>query len=857
MRGGDTARNFLLRESPVWLRLIELRVARINSMSTVTAAGVPVSRRSTGIRILLWLISIVVLIAAGTVAYAYFAARSALPQLDGRLPVKGLSGVVKVTRDGHGVPAIEATTLEDLFFAQGYVTAQDRLWQMDVMRRFGAGELSEILGEGTLKVDRQQRILGLQAAAKKSLAMANPRDRSYFDAYARGVNAFIDTHGRSLPIEFRILNYRPKTWQSEDSIVIATQMVKDLNYYTFPETFSREKILAKLGPELTADLYVNRSWHDRPPTVMREDLNDQESQSDSDDEDDDDDAGPDNSVTQQKGTVEILAQQAFEHSREAVNGSNDWVVSGAHTVTGKPLLSNDMHLGHQMPNLGYEAHLKAGNLDVAGVTLPGMPYVIVGHNQRIAWGFTNVGPTVADAFIENFNAQGAYQTPQGWQQPEHRQEIIHVKGQPDITLDVKITRHGPIVTDILPGETRQVALRWTLYDGLHMPFFDVDSAQNWEEFRKAFSQLDAPGQNVVYADVDGNIGYQTTGHVPIRAAGDGSLPVSGADDAHEWTSYIPFDKLPSIYNPPSGVIATANGRITPDGYPYSISAEWEAPWRTERIYHVLESGRKFAASDMLALQNDVHSESDLFAAERFVYAIDHSSKPSARAKQAAELMRNWDGRMVASSTPAAIAVRSSRELSRLLLEPRLGPAPDDPKKQAETLSWKTYDWEMRTVWLQNILLHQPKRWLSEKYSNYDELLTAAVESAVNGPDAPKDLASWHWGNVNAIEIDHPVLGKIPLIRRWSAPGIKEQSGSGYTVKAVTRHHGPSERFTANLADLDQSTLNTVTGQGGNFLSPYYMDQWKAWYEGSTFTLPFTSQAVQNTAAHRLVLEPQK
>ncbi|HXC42734.1 MAG TPA: penicillin acylase family protein [Candidatus Dormibacteraeota bacterium] len=825
-------------------------------MSTVSAAGVPVARRSTGIRVFLWLILVIVLVAIGVLVYAYFAARSALPQLDGSLQVKGLSNAVNVTRDGHGVPAIEAATLEDLFFAQGYVTAQDRLWQMDVMRRFGAGELSEILGEGTLKVDREQRILGLRAAAKKSLAMASPRDRSYFDAYARGVNAFIDAHGKRLPIEFRILNYRPKPWQSEDSIVIANQMVKDLNYYTFPETLSREKILARVGPELTADLYINRSWHDRPPTVMREDLNDQDTQSDSDDEDDDD-AGPDNSVTQQKGAAEILAQRAFEHSREAVNGSNDWVISGAHTVTGKPLLSNDMHLGHQMPNLWYEAHLKAANLDVAGVTLPGMPYVIVGHNQRIAWGFTNVGPTVADAFIDNFNAQGAYQTPQGWQQPEHRQEVIHVKGQPDITLDVKITRHGPIVTDILPGETRQVALRWTLYDGLHMPFFDVDSAQNWEEFRKAFSQLDAPGQNVVYADVDGNIGYQTTGHVPIRAVGDGSLPVSGADDAHEWTSYIPFDKLPSIYNPPSGVIATANGRITPYGYPYSISAEWEAPWRTERIYHVLESGRKFAASDMLALQNDVHSESDLFAAERFVYAIDHSSKPSARAKQAAELMRNWDGRMVASSTPAAIAVRSSRELSRLLLEPRLGASPDDPKKLAETLSWKTYDWEMRSVWLQNILLHQPKRWLPEKYSNYDELLTAAVESAVDGPDAPKDLASWHWGDLNSVEIDHPVLGKIPLIQRWSAPGVKEQSGSAYTVKAVTRHHGPSERFTANLADLDQSTLNTVTGQGGNFLGPYYMDQWKAWYEGSTFTLPFSSQAVQSTAAHRLVLEPRR
>ena len=828
-------------------------------MSTLTATGIP-ARRSTGARIFLWLLLILMLLTAGVVGYAYFVARAALPQLDGTIQVNGLAASTKVTRDNHGVPTIEATTPEDLFFAQGYVTAQDRLWQMDITRRFDGGELSEVLGQDTLKVDREQRVLGLRAAARKSLRTASPRDRSYFDAYARGVNAFIESHASRLPIEFRILKYQPKPWQAEDSIVIANGMVKELNYYTFGDALAREKILAKLGPELTADLYVNRSWHDRPPTVMREDLN-QQNQDDSEDEDDEDD-GPDNSVTWHRGTgAEIWAQ----HTPEAVNGSNDWVVSGAHTVTGKPLLSNDMHLGHQMPNLWYEAHLtvnttvntKSSNFDVAGVTLPGMPYVIVGHNQRIAWGFTNVGPTVADAFIENFNSQGAYQTAKGWQQPEHRTEVIHIKGAPDVTVDVRITRHGPIITDILPGETRQVALRWTLYDGLHMPFFDVDAAQNWDEFRKAFSQLDAPGQNVVYADVDGNVGYQSTGHIPIRAAGDGSLPVSGADDAHEWTGYIPFDKMPGIYNPPSGVIATANGRIAPDGYPYSISVEWEAPWRTERIYHVLESGRKFAAADMLALENDIHSENDLFAAERFVYSVDHASKPSARAKQAADLMRNWDGHMSASSAAPTLAVRSAQELTRLLLEPRLGPAPEDLEEQKKTLSWKTYGWEMRTVWLQNVLLHQPKRWLPEGYPNYDELLAAAVEAAVSEPQAPKDLASWQWGSFNAVEIDHPVLGKIPFVRRWAAPGVREQSGSGYTVKAVTRHHGPSERFTANLADLDQSTLNTVTGQGGNFLSPYYMDQWQAWYEGSRITLPFTPQAVNAAAAHRLVLEPEK
>jgi len=239
-----------------------------------------------------------------------------------------------------------------------------------------------------------------------------------------------------------------------------------------------------------------------------------------------------------------------------------------------------------------------------------------------------------------------------------------------------------------------------------------------------------------------------------------------------------------------------------------------------------------------------------------VYAVDHAAKPSARAKQAADLMRGWDGRMLASSAAPTIAQMSIRELRRLLLEPKLGTAPSSAKEDS-VLNWRTYSWEMRSIWLENILLHRPKRWLPDKYSNYDELLTAAVDAAVNDANAPKDLASWRWGAFNAVEIQHPILKNIPVIRRWSGPGVQEQSGSGYTVKAVSRSHGPSERFTANLADLDQSTLNIVTGQGGNFLSPYYMDQWKAWYEGTTFTLPFSAKAVEAAKTHRLLLEPGK
>ncbi|MBV8051536.1 MAG: penicillin acylase family protein, partial [Acidobacteriaceae bacterium] len=609
------------------------------------------------------------------------------------------------------------------------------------------------------------------------------------------------------------------------------------------------------------DLYVNSSWRDRLPTVSRPNL-DQETPP----------------KARQKATTphdalagsvpiahdltvnDICAefpQERFFDDRPMALGSNNWVVSGAHTVTGKPLLSNDMHLGQQMPNLWYVAHLRTGDFDVAGVTLPGYPYVVVGHNQHIAWGFTNLGPTVEDVYLEKFNDAGEYLTPEGWKVPEHRSETIHIKGKPDIVLDVALTRHGPIVSDLVPGETRKVALRWTLYDGVHNPFFAVNSARNWDEFLHAFSQFDAPGQNVVYADVEGNIGYHATGKIPIRASGDGSVPENGSDNSHEWVGYVPFDKLPSVFNPASGIIATANGRVTPDNYPYSLSVEWEAPWRTDRIYRVLESGKKLSAADMLSLQTDVYSELDRFFADRFVYAVDHVKNASARAKLAAEVLRQWDGRMSADSAAPTIAVRSREELSRLLLEPKLGPAPQNPEQVKSTLNWKSYSWMNETVWLDNIVEHQPRRWLPDSYANYDELMAAAVQAAVQDPSAPQDLNTWRWGTVDALDLNNPVLGQIPVLRRWTGPGVQEQSGSAYTVKAVTPTHGPSERITVNLADLDQSTLNLVTGEAGNFPSPYYMDQWNAWYKNFTFEWPFSADAISRTSTHTLTLTPGK
>jgi penicillin amidase len=530
-----------------------------------------------------------------------------------------------------------------------------------------------------------------------------------------------------------------------------------------------------------------------------------------------------------------------------------------------------MHLDHQMPNLWFEAHLRTnnGNFDVAGVTLPGVPFVIVGHNQRIGWGFTNIGATVEDDFIEEFNAQGQYKTPAGWVDAQHRQETIHVKGKPDVTLDVVTTRHGPIITELLPGETRKIALRWTLQDGMGLMFFDVDSSENWDEFRKAFSTFGAPGQNVVYGDVDGHIGYQATGRVPIRAAGDGSLPVSGSDNAHEWKGFIPFDEMPHVYDPPSGILATANGRITPNGYKYSISTEWEAPWRTDRIYRVLGSGKKFAPADMLTLQMDVSSTYDRLCADKFVYAVDHAPSASDRAKRAAEILRDWDWRMSAESTAPTIETKARQELVRLLLEPKLGAAASPnsgPSSAAASggLNWKSYHWAMSSVWLENVLTKQPARWLPPGYSDYGSLLTVAVENAVKQTEAasgdaarvPSDLGQWKWGKNYPVEIDHFVLSQRPVIGRFTGPGLHPLSGSGYTVKAVGRGFGPSERLTWNFANFDESTLSVVTGESGIFLSPYYMDQWKAWYGGSTFAFPFSQAAVERHRAHEMTLEPR-
>ena len=797
----------------------------------------------------------------------YRAVRAALPQVDGTIRLSGLAGPVVVTYDALGVPNIAAANLPDLFFAQGYVTAQDRLWQMDMTRRYASGDLAAVLGPEYVKLDREHRILGLRQVAEKTVANMDIAQRAHFEAYAAGVNAYIEQHQKTLPLEFRFLTYFPHVWTVEDSVLVGLSMTEFLNHGLYKDELQKEKILAKLGPELTADLFVNSSWRDHPPGTDTTSIENEipgETTPDKEEEYSAPRRGkktshltPEEKQVLRLGRRGDLAQDkgnggfygAPLHSETADDrlhpGSNNWVVSGAHTASGKPLLSNDMHLDLHIPNVWYEAHLTAGDFDVAGVTLPGVPFVISGHNRYIAWGFTNLGPNVEDLYIEKFNDKGEYLTPQGWVQPEHRKEIIRVKGKPEVNVDVEVTRHGPIISDIIPGEKRNLALKWIIYDpqASRAAFFAVDSAKNWQDFRAAFSQFGTPGQNVVYADVDGHIGYQATGLVPIRAAGDGSVPVPGDDNSHEWTGYVPYDKLPSVYDPASGIIATANGRITPDGYPYTLSIEWGSPYRTERIYKLLNARKKLTPPDMLAIQTDIASAFDRFCAERFVYAVDHASTASQRAKSAADLLRNWDGSMTIGSAAPTLAYFSRKKLEELLLKPKLG---DD---------WKRYDWFMSPVWLENILSHQPARWLPEGYANYDALLTAAVEGAVSDAEAPHALAMWKWGRVHRVDIKHPFWSNFPILKRGAGPGPQPLSGDGETVKQVSAHFGPSERLTVDFSDLDNSTLNIVNGQSGNVFDEHYNDQWDAYYRGRTFPLPFSAAAVQRAGVHHLKLEP--
>ena len=812
------------------------------------------------VRILLWsaggLLALVLLAAGGMVLWLSGLEKAALPKLDGELHVTGLSAPVTVERDAHGVPHIEAATQDDLFLAQGYVTAQDRLWQMDALRRNADGELAEILGPSLVKHDKAQRVLQFRLTAQRIYANMAPADRARLDDYARGVNLFIAAHPHSLPAEFRLLFYRPRPWTGEDSIAVGLMMVQMLDTH-WDVKLARETIAARLhNPRLESDLYPVGSWRDHPPTGVLLDLSQPHPEPPpSDDSDDEDErtetmlAPPATIPSAHEDTRALGEELGLPACTGCAPGSNNWVIAGRHTASGKPLLSNDMHLGLSEPNIWFMADLRAPGYHAAGVTLPGMPFVIAGHNEHVAWGFTALYADVQDLYVEKLDGRGNYyQAADGtsngtWKPLAVDHEVIHVRGGEDVKLDVQSTGHGPLLNPIFTRETRPIALKWTLYDPAlnTLPLYEVNVASNWTEFSAAMSTWCWPTQNVVYADDQGHIAYQAVGRVPLRPAGLAGVPIQ--DSQHEWQGYIPYAAMPNTLDPPSGFVATANSRVTTEKSPYPLALEWVDPYRAERIYKALQGRDQLAPKDMLTVQTDIYSEVDQELGDRFAYAIDHTDDADDRLRKAADLMRTWDGRLTTDSAAASIVTQTRRALWPMILEPKLG-------KDAED-----YRWSESNFAEEEIIMNANPDWLPARYKSWDALLTDAVRKGMKAGKAPADVAQWSYGSWHVVDIEHPLAEFLPLVGRLAGSGVHPQSGDTTTVKQVGRDFGPSQRFTMDWSNIDGSTEDIVLGESSDPFSPYFRDQWNDYYAGTTFALPFTPAAVAAQTQHTLHLLP--
>jgi penicillin G amidase len=802
-------------------------------------------------------------IAMGTAAWWYV--YRPLPQIDGTAVLPGLEQGVSVERDRWGVPHIRAASIEDLAEAQGYVMAQDRLWQMDLFRRVARGQLSEILGARTLAIDRNFRTLGFTRAAEREVTLLDAEERKVYDAYARGVNKFIDQHWKNLPVEFSLLNYKPQPWQPSDTMVVAAYMYRSLTD-TWERELNRATVIERAGADRAKDLFSEEAAMDHfvvgDPNVQND--GSQRTATDPDDEDDDDDMQPDTVLKAEldraggrhpsetpadltsalRQSVQEFVGESQSEIRQGL-GSNNWVVGGAHTATGKPLLANDTHLELMIPPIWYEIHLTAPGWNVKGLTLPGAPMVIIGHNERIAWGFTNSGADVQDLYIETFNhaSPDEYRANGAWTKAEVVDETIHVKGQPDEHLRILVTRHGPIV--YREGD-KGYALRWTASEpgGLANSYGWLGKARNWKEFRELMKRVWGPGQNVVYADVEGNIGYIMGARVPIRKKGRGEVPVPGDTNDYEWTGYIPFDQLPQALNPESGLIVTANARVVgPDYKPY-LTDRWEEPYRTARIYDLLHDRHDLRPEDMLKVQTDAYSFPHLFLADQLSASLRTVRPTDPRAQKLIEGLKDWNGIADANSSEVSFLEETRRAAIDLLLEPFLG-------KETALYEWRS------TAFLQKILTDRPSKWLPSAYKSYDELLGAAAGIAVSKlAEQSKSgrVEDWAWSRFNSLEMFHPI-GHEGALKSFLSITDKPLSGTDYSVRRGMKHHGPAMRFVANPANWDESILLLPAGQSGQFGSSHYADQFSYWYEGKPIFAAFSDAAEASARKHTLMLKP--
>jgi penicillin amidase len=723
----------------------------------------------------------IVILAAAAVFYWYF--YRALPATSGSVET-WVSQPVRVDRDNLGVPHIKAKTIEDAWFVQGYTTAEDRMFQMDGLRRLAAGDLAEIVGVAGIEADRDARRMRLRRIAEQIYAQMPAADKAAMAAYARGVNAYIESHRGRYGFEFALLGYDPRPWSVVDSLLAGLQMFRTLTD-DWKNKLVKQRMLAAGEPDKVNFLFPFRSGAEFMPG-------------------------------------------SGEHP-----GSNAWAIAGSRSATGKPLLSNDMHLDYAEPGVWFLDHIEAPGLNVSGVALPGVPGIVSGHNDRIAWGMTNLGFDVQDLYLEKMDLRSGRYVYQGkLEQARAERELIAIKGRAPEELTTWVTRHGPVIST---ENGAALALQWSAADPavLQSIFPELDQARNWDEFKHTLSRFGGPGQNFVYADVDGNIGYHATGKLPIRTNYFGDVPVDGSTGENEWAGYIPFDDLPQAFNPPGGLIVTANQNPFPADYPYHVSGFFDTQYRSRQIYEMLSAaGNKLKPGDSLRVQKDVYSGFSKFIARQLVKAYDDHQANNPAFTDAVALLRTWDGQMDQNRPEPLIATLAYQYLRKAIAE-RAAPG-----------GGNIYDIHMAPAVTERILRERPDGW----FGDYNELLLRCFSDAMDEGRRMQggNPKSWKWGKYRFLAIDHPVGSRLPVVGKLFNIGPVPMSGGSTTVKQTTARLGPSERMDASTGDWDASLMEIPIGQSGNVASWHYKDQWAAYYYGTSFPMQFKNVARKST-----------
>ena len=787
-----------------------------------------VDRRRRGARIAplrAIVVAVVVILGVCALLVAWIV-RSPLPQLDGTFTVSGIPSAVRIQRDDRGIPHIRASTATDAFYGQGFAAAQDRLWQMDLLRREAEGTLSEVLGSATVSVDEYFRTLGLAHVAQASVGRADPSERELLEAYAAGVNAAMS--GRALPLEFRLLGYTPAPWTPQDSIAVGLLITRDQDD-NWKDIVLRSDLAAKLGSSSARALTDNQipALEEFVPGYGRPALQ------------------PSTAVRQAQGggaSSVAATWQVQPPDRSDHQGSNNWAVSPRRTTTGKPVLSNDTHLDHSLPSTWWISQIEGGGYDVEGFTLAGLPGIIIGHNQRIAWGVTSAAEDVEDVYVERFASKTSdkYLHDGRWVAAVHRHERIVVKNAAPVDLDVLLTRHGPVIKR---SGTTGLALAWTvLREGVNLrAVADFDRAKDWSSFRSALAKFVGPTLNFAYADVDGQIGYQDAGRVPARASGDGTLPVEGQDDRYDWRGDVPFGLLPHALDPPAGFLASANNELVPSSFTPSLSRDFLSPYRIHEIV------RRLAAPGRRPPQAIGDIQSDDFDYPRARLAAVAAPVLEASSSQAdrdlGHLLGTWNGRASVDSTAATVASALDAALQKRLLGRKLG---DD------LLARYAKEHHLLTPIVRALDGDNALAPLGISRDAVVASILPAAHDAETSLDYPAKPIQ-RWGEVNAAVYAHP-LGVAWPLTSLNAPTVA-QPGDVYAVFQSRPDFGPSMRFVADLADWDDSSMLLTLGESGIWTDPHYDDMEDDWLAVAWKPTPFSDVAVDRAAADVLVLAP--